>query len=433
MANTRHPDSIEVDRIYLYEENPRHEPMDSQDEIIEYLCTDEQVFNLARSISEAGPNPLQLVGLVQVPGSGKASTKKTYQVWEGNRRLCAIKLLNDPDLAPPHLRRDFSRLASTSAHLPIKKLNAVIFNDQDDLKFWMGVIHDGAQGGVGQLDWDAQQKARHFGTSRNRVALSVLDAAESLGFISKDERQGKLTTVQRFMNSSVVKEALGIDASNPDDLTYNRPLEDVKKQLSRFFDDLKEGQKVTSRMNRAQADAYGRRLAANSDITGERTEPIALKTITPAVVKSRRKTQPKKPRPATHLEYDKHLAKALEDHANSKLEALYYSICAVHIEHALLLTIGVWAFVESLAALAGKHADTDFIAFYSNQRLGDLGMGNGKALNPLRDALTRLSRNGNATKHHRISANFDGPQLANDLATITPLLTKTAESLGATK
>ncbi len=429
----RYQEAVEVDRIFLYEENPRHEPIESQEEIIEYLCKDEQVFNLARNISEAGPNPLVLAGLVQIPGSGASSTKKAYQVWEGNRRICAIKLLNDPDLAPPHLRKDFARLASESAEIPIKKLPAVIFEDHDDLKYWMGIIHDGAQAGVGLLSWNSDQKARHFGSSRNRVALAVLDAAEELGLITKEERQGKLTTAQRFLNSPVVREAIGIDTSNPEDFTYNRPADDFKKQLSRFIDDLKEGNKITSRYNRSQVDVYGRKLASNPDISSERIEPVALKTVSATKRKSPRRTQPRKPRPPSHLEYDKELAATLEAYANSKLEALYYSICAVHIEHTLLLTIGVWAFVESLTALAGKNAETDFGAFYSNQRLASYGIGSGKALGPVRDALTRISRNGNATKHHRISGNFDGPQLVNDLATITPLLIKTAESIGSKK
>ena len=64
MATARHIDSIEVDRIYLYEENPRHEPIETQEEIIEHLCKGEQVFNLARNISGAGTNPLELLGLV---------------------------------------------------------------------------------------------------------------------------------------------------------------------------------------------------------------------------------------------------------------------------------------------------------------------------------------------------------------------------------
>ena len=65
MAATRHFGPIDIDRIFLYEENPRHEPIESQPEIIEHLCTDGQVYNLARNISEAGPNPLDLVGLVE--------------------------------------------------------------------------------------------------------------------------------------------------------------------------------------------------------------------------------------------------------------------------------------------------------------------------------------------------------------------------------
>ncbi len=433
MTAKRQADSIEVDRIFLYEENPRHEPIDSQEEIIEHLCKGEQVFNLARNISESGPNPLVLVGVVQIPVSGTSSTKKVYQVWEGNRRVCAIKLLNDPDLAPPHLRKDFARLASESSHVPIKRLPAVVFNDHDDLKYWMGIIHNGVQAGVGLLDWDAAQKARHFGSSRNRVALAVLDAAEELGFISKEERQGKLTTAQRFLNSPVVREAIGIDTSNPEDVTYNRPFEHFKKQLSRFTDDLKDGNKITSRYNRSQVDEYGRKLASNPEISTERIEPVALKTVAVTKRKSSRKPQPRKPKPPSHLEYDKELAKALEAHANSKLEALYYSICAVHVEHTLLLTIGVWAFVESLSALAGRKDSTDFVAFYSSQRLSGYDLGTGKSLGPIRDALLRISRNGNATKHHQISGNFDGPQLVNDLATITPLLIKTAESIGPKK
>jgi hypothetical protein len=428
---TRHPESIEVDRIFLYEENPRHEPIESEPEIIEHLCKDEQVFNLARSISEAGTNPLQLLGVVQIPGSGAAATKKSYQAWDGNRRVCAIKLLNDSDLAPPHLRKDFAKLAAESDHVPIKKINCIVFDDHDDLRFWMGIIHDGAQAGVGQLDWDAQQKARFFGSSRNRLALAVLDTAEGMNLITKEERQGKLTTAQRFLNRSVVREAIGIDASNLEDITYNRPLEDFQKQLGIFINDLREGTRVTSRKNQSQIDAYGRGLARNPEITGERIEPLSLKSATAAKVKRSRKAKP--PRKRTHLEYDKALATALEALRSNKLVNLYYSICEVRLEHTPLLTIGLWAFIESLSALCGKNENTDFLAYFSNQRLSDFGFPGSKKYGPIREALTRIQRNGNATKHHEIAASFDGAQLSNDLATITPLLIKVVESIGAKK
>jgi hypothetical protein len=419
---------IEVERIFLYEENPRHEPLGSEPEVIEHLCKDEQVFNLARSIAEAGPNPLAPIGVVQLGGP---SGKKNYQVWEGNRRICAIKLLNDTDLAPAHLRKDFTRLVTDHGYTPIKKINAVVFDDHDDLKFWMGIIHNGAQAGVGLKDWDAQQKARHFGSGRNQVALAVLDAAESMGMITKDEREGKLTTAQRFLNRNVVREALGLDATNREDVTFNRPPDDFKKLLGRFISDLKAGTKVTSRHNRDQIDAYGRGLARNVNVSGDRVQPESLKTVVAASIAARpkRTAKAKKPKKRDRLEFDKDLQRALETISSDKLETLYYSLCSIPLEaHAPLLCIGVWAFVESLTARAGKSGDTDFLAYYSNQKLNELIGNDKKKMAPVRDALTRIQRDGNATKHHETSATFHGRQLANDLATITPLLVKTLEN-----
>jgi hypothetical protein len=70
----------------------------------------------------------------------------------------------------------------------------------------MGIIHDGVQGGVGRKDWNADQKARHFGVSnRNRVALAVLDAAEAMGLISKEERDIYWTLLLPKNNSRLAK------------------------------------------------------------------------------------------------------------------------------------------------------------------------------------------------------------------------------------
>jgi hypothetical protein len=426
----RHRGPIDVERIFLYEENPRHEPIESEPEIIEYLCRDEQVYNLARSISESGTNPLDLLGLIEISGSGK---KKSYQCWEGNRRVCAIKLLNDPDRAPAHLRNDFTKLSTESAHVPIEEIECVVFDDRNDLKFWMGIIHDGAQAGVGRKSWGAEQKARHFGVAnRNRLAHAVLAAAEEMGLITKEERAGTITTVQRFLNRDIVKEALGIDSSNLDDVTFNRPLEDFKKLLGLFFADLKEGERVNSRKNRDQVDAYGRVLARTRGISGKRVQPQSLKTAAAAAAskapeKPKRRTKPREPRKLAYLAYDKDLGAALEESRSNKLDALYFAITSVHVQHAPLLTVGVWAFVESLCAFCGKNEDTDFLAYYSNQKFSELDFKD-KDRTTVREALTHIQRNGNSTKHHEIAAGFDAAQLANDLETITPLLTKTLES-----
>jgi hypothetical protein len=432
----RHLGPIRIDRIFLYEENPRHEPIESEPEVIAHLCSDEQVFNLARDIARAGVNPLELLGLVQLSDSDSSPAKKTYQVWEGNRRVCAIKLLNDPDCAPGHLRKDFGRLASESAHVPIREINSVVFSDHEDLKYWMGIIHGGSQAGVGRLDWDAQQKERHFGSGRNRIALAVLDVAQNLGLISKDEREGKLTTVQRFLNSQIVREAIGIDAGNRDDITFTRPPADFKRQLSKFLEDLKKGIKVTSRNNKAQIDAYGRVLAQSADISGERAQPVSLKSLAASgIATKKRAAARKKPKKREHLEYSREMNDGITALRHDKLESLYFSLCNIRLpSHTPLLTIGLWALVETIASLAGKKANTDFLAFFSNNRLAELGVeGVNKKTRPIRDALERIQHNGNATKHHETSASFDSKQLYNDLNTITPILTKALENLAAKK
>jgi hypothetical protein len=122
------------------------------------------------------------------------------------------------------------------------------------------------------------------------------------------------------------------------------------------------------------------------------------------------------------------MAEALAELAGNKLERLHYSICDISLDqHTPLLTIGLWAFVESLTALAGRNQTTDFVSFYSNNKITELGI-SGKP-NALREALTRIQHNGNTTKHHEIAAAFDGEQLANDFDTIVPLLRKTIDTI----
>ncbi len=61
---------------------------------------------MAKDIAEHGLNPLELLALITLD-----DTKAGYYVSEGNRRICAIKLLNDPELAPAKHRKTFEKIA----------------------------------------------------------------------------------------------------------------------------------------------------------------------------------------------------------------------------------------------------------------------------------------------------------------------------------
>src|SRR5437762_8004046 len=117
-------ENINIGRVFFDLDNPRHEPFVSEPQTIEYLCAKEGVYPLARDIARHGLNPLERFALVPVKSKGAKVTG--YTMAEGNRRLCAIKLLADPELAPASLRKAFEQLAATWT--PIITISGVVFD-----------------------------------------------------------------------------------------------------------------------------------------------------------------------------------------------------------------------------------------------------------------------------------------------------------------
>jgi len=418
-------DDVPVGRIFLALDNPRHEPVESEGEAIERLCTKEDVVPLARDIVRHGLSPLERFAMT--PIGQTQSGDPTYWVAEGNRRVCALKLLADPDLAPPKYRKTFERLSENWS--PIKSVDAVVFNDVDTLRIWLDRVHSGAQGGIGRKTWDAEQKQRFSGGSKNRLAQAVLDYAEAEGMITKAERQGKLTTAQRFLNPEVFQETLGLDRTNPDELSRTRPKSEFDTMLRRFTRDLVAGEEVTSRKNKPEIIQYARGLAALPNVTNTRIEPEPLSNSSGAP-KKRVRRKPKKPQKARHVQYDEEVNQALKGLGNEKLESLYYSICSMELEHHTpLVSIGAWAFFETLTSCAGRSENTAFDAFLSNHRLAQFGI-TGNEVKAVRAAIGRTLAYGNLTKHHRISAAFNGDQLNNDMIALKALINKLIEHAG---
>lgn len=413
-------DDIPVGRIFLALDNPRHEPVDSEGEAIERLCTKEDVVPLARDIVKHGLSPLERFALTPI-GKTKAG-QATYWVAEGNRRICALKLLSDPDLAPPKFRKTFEKLAEGWLS-PVTSVSGAVFTDQETLQIWLDRVHSGAQGGIGRKTWDAEQKQRFSGSSKNRLAQAVLDYAESEGMITKEQRQGKLTTVQRFLNPEAVQETLGIERAAPEELNRNRPKPEFDAMLRRFMHDVVEGKEVHSRKNKPDILKYARTLASVPGVTNTRIESEPLSTYSD-VKKSRVRRTPKKPQKARHVQYDEDIARSLKALGSEKLESLYYSICAIELErHSPLIAIGVWAFLETLTVSAGRSDSTSFDSYLSKQKLSNLGV-TGEDQKAVRSALERIRDYGNQTKHHKVSAAFNGDQINNDMTTLKVTITK---------
>lgn len=403
---------VDVDRVFLDLANPRHEPFEDQEDAIEYLCHNEHVLALARDIVDHGLNPLELFALI-------ADGDETYFSAEGNRRLCAIKVLNDPDLSPADVRKEIEK--ASQSWKKIDKIFAVVFKDRDEVRLWLDRIHAGFNEGRGRRQWNADQKARNSGYSKNDLALLILDAGQDRDYISPQDRKGRLSTVQRYLGNPLMRDVLGLDINDLSNISTDLTEDDFEIIFRQFIKDVAE-KKITTRDNSPQIIDYSHKLRNLDGISGERGDkrPIA-KPVQPP--KSTPGPKPKPPKRPTKIMLSEDLQLELEGIPSYKLSRIYYSLCSLNLStHTPLLTVGAWTFLETLTALNGRNANTDFQGYLSAQKMTDLGLGGGKETKAIREAVKRISEAGNSTKHNKTAAAFNGETLANDFETIEQLL-----------
>jgi hypothetical protein len=415
--------TIPIGRVFLDNENPRFEQVESEREAIERLCAKENVLPLATDIVKHGLNPLETFALIATR-TGKKASKPSYVVAEGNRRLCALKLLNDPDLAPTSFKKSYRELAK--GWKSSGTISGIVFKNKEEVAVWLQRMHQGEQGGVGRKRWSAEQQQRFGDGGRNKVAQEFLDYAEGQGLITPEQRSGKITTVQRFLTNETFREALGLDKEDPDSIRRTRSDADFRKLAKRFVDDLVDGKKANSRMNRADIVDYARKLKSVRLKSKDHIKPAPL--TTPTKRKSQGRSKPQPPPPPRRITHEVEIEKALKTLGIFKLESLYHSITTLELEdHTPLLAVATWSFVETLTACMKRKSGTDFHSYLNLDLLNQLGFTDKTDKKTKRTALKRIQDAGNQTKHHATSATFDGIQLHNDMETLTPLLIKCIE------
>lgn len=96
MADFGSARDIPLDRLQLNLANPRHDEVEGRDEAMIELLANEQVLELARDIASVGGiNPLERLGVFPLEGT-EGEGEPFYAAAEGNRRLTALLLLEDP-------------------------------------------------------------------------------------------------------------------------------------------------------------------------------------------------------------------------------------------------------------------------------------------------------------------------------------------------
>lgn len=380
--------------LLLNRENPRHEPKRNQPEIIEYLLGDEQVYNLARHISANGMNPLEIIAVF-------ADEEGNLIVAEGNRRICALQLLLDPDKAPSEQRSRFRALAK-NGHFPEDVL-AAKFDDYELARPWLKILHDGEQDGVGRRRWRTEQKARFTQRSNtSTLAVKLLDYAIETGIISKEEKDSiSLTTMTRYLENPGVRGALGIGTTptNPD-VKIEVPSDRFGPILARFIEDARTGI-LHSRSKTPEWKAYATEIEREFKTSEGRTpaapldeRPVAVTSLSP---------RPNVPKIALRgvvgdrIKRSEPVVTALNELKSDKLSSIYRSLTALSLtDHPALLVAGAWMFLESVTALHGR-VGTSFESYIDNQ-MNKWGLSRDDKKD-VKQSVKYIGDNGNAEKH----------------------------------
>jgi hypothetical protein len=260
---------IPVSQLLLDTQNPRFPgEQPTQRNAIQMMARiqGERIVALAQHIVEHGFNPASLT-IVMISDA----EDDMYEVLDGNRRLTALKLLENPSLGDGVFSgATLVRLKQLSIRFgdnPVLKLRCVVVADRDEANTWIPLLHRGYQGGAGLVEWDGQVAARY--DSRKGLkseALQVLDYIEEKAQLSADTRgrihEGKfpITTLNRLIHTPHIRQKIGIDRNNGIIVT-SYPEQEVIKGLTRIVEDLGSGTLTVSRLkNQQQRIDYINRL-----------------------------------------------------------------------------------------------------------------------------------------------------------------------------
>lgn len=234
---------IHVDNILMDEENPRHDIINGQSEIlnwhVEHLGS--KLITLMRSVAQNGLSEIEKVLVMPMP-----ELKGKFVVKEGNRRLAAIKLLFNPALCEDAVFRRRIESVSISEKLTFD-VDCVVSKDRERVLWMMGLRHLGLQGGAGTANWGAAEKGRHnlneTGTARYWRSLEFIEYAQANNLITDQQAarlNEKITNLDRLVPSDQFKRALGVSYSKDRQIIKTLPKHIFDKVLANILEEFSQ-------------------------------------------------------------------------------------------------------------------------------------------------------------------------------------------------
>ncbi len=211
-------ETIKLDDLLVNTENFRYETVDDQKEAINKMLEEQgkKLVNLAQHILKHGLNPNDRIQV-----SPSSHEKSKYNVLEGNRRVVTLKFLKNPNLIDdPSIKKRFKALRDDNADKLIDELECIVYDNPEEAYEWIKLKHTGQRGGVGTVDWNAQQVDRFEEKveGKSSVALQAMNFLKKSNCIPSDIKSNlsilPITNLGRLLSDPDVRSFLGIEVNN---------------------------------------------------------------------------------------------------------------------------------------------------------------------------------------------------------------------------
>ena len=203
-----------------------------------------KLVSLAKDLVQFGINKSDLM-IVMADETGKR-----YIVLEGNRRLTALKGLENPDVFKGVISKsEFSSLKKQSDKYnksPIDSINCWKVDTREEAEHWISLRHTGQNDGAGIVPWASLESDRFSARSgKTGIHTQALDFIKSQGVLDEGTLLNvPVTSFSRLLSTPDVRSVLGVDVVNGE-LVLTAGKKKVAGALAHVAKDLAQGKTVT--------------------------------------------------------------------------------------------------------------------------------------------------------------------------------------------
>jgi hypothetical protein len=201
--------------LLVDEENPRlSQPNVGQREALRSLAAYQgrKLQKLAEDILIYGTDPSELFIVMPLD-----EEQNRYVVIDGNRRLTALKALDNPDIFAGALTSGIltviRRLSKKYQAAPMESVPCLVVKDREEARHWIELRHTGEREGAGAVLWGSDESAR-FRSRSNGLGIhtQALNFLEQRGDITPEFRRNiPVTSYKRLLEAPDVRAKVGIE------------------------------------------------------------------------------------------------------------------------------------------------------------------------------------------------------------------------------